>query len=110
MPSLPPRNVTGDRLGNMLRIYLHAHQVKDSWCVQYLEADLKTSVGRMYDYSSLDRVREILTRASADGEARETFESGIRRWGIGACFLTLTAEQYKKLRDSRTTPVPKLKR
>jgi hypothetical protein len=50
----------------MPRVYLHALEVKDWWCVQYLEADLKTSVGRGYRYSHLDRVREVLTRASAD--------------------------------------------
>jgi hypothetical protein len=85
----------------MPRIYLHALQVKDWWRVQYLEADLRTSVGRMYQYPRLDRVRDILTRANADGAANEEFESGIRKWGIGACFLTLTPEQYKKLKASR---------
>jgi hypothetical protein len=52
----------------------------------------------MYQYSSLDRVRDILRRANADAEAREEFESGIRKWGIGACFLNLTEEQYRKLK------------
>jgi hypothetical protein len=32
----------------------------------------------MYQYPSLDRVRDILTRANADGAANEEFESGIR--------------------------------
>jgi hypothetical protein len=82
----------------MPRIYLHALQVKDWWRVQYLEADLRTSVGRGYHYTDLDRVRDILRRANADAEAWEEFESGIRKWGIGACFLNLTEEQYRKLK------------
>jgi hypothetical protein len=64
----------------------------------------------MFHYADLDQVRDILQRANSDSEAREKFESGIRRWGIGACFITLTPEQYKKLKDSRTRPVPKLNR
>jgi hypothetical protein len=64
----------------------------------------------MFHYIDLDRVRELLNRGNVEAEERENFESGIRRWGIGACFITLTPEQYKKLKDSRTTPVPKLKR
>jgi hypothetical protein len=83
----------------MPRIYLHALQVKDWWRVGYLDADLKTSVGRVFHYSNLDRVRDILARANADAAVREEFESGIRKWGIGACFLTLTEGQYKKLKE-----------
>jgi hypothetical protein len=50
MPSLPQRKLTGARLGDMPRIYLHAIQRGEFWLVRYLEADLKTSVGRMYHY------------------------------------------------------------
>jgi hypothetical protein len=82
-------------------VYLHTHCVKQFWVVQYLEADLKTPLGRMYRYTDLNFVRDILTRVHTDVEAWEKFESGIRRWGIGACFITLTPEQYKKLKASR---------
>jgi hypothetical protein len=40
-----------------------------------------------------------LTRANAGDTAREEFESGIRKWGIGACFLNITEEQYRKLKS-----------
>lgn len=87
------------------RVYLHALQ-RTGWVVQFLEEDLKTPVGKMFTYANLDGVRELLTRGNADAEAREEFESGIRRWGIGACFLTLTAEQYKRLKSHpRPRPV-----
>jgi hypothetical protein len=82
----------------MPRVYIHSIERGEFWCVRYLDPDLKTSVGRVYHYSSLDRVRDILTRANADDTAREDFESGIRKWGIGACFLNLTEQQYRKLK------------
>ena len=82
------------------RVYLHALD-RHTWNVQFLEEDLKTPVGRMFTYTDLDSVRELLTRGNATAEAWEEFESGIRRWGIGACFITLTPEQYKRLKLSR---------
>jgi hypothetical protein len=67
-------------------VYLHTHCVKQFWVVQYLEADLKTPLGRMFHYTDLNFIRDIHTRAKAEAEAREQFESGIR-WGIGcSCF------------------------
>jgi hypothetical protein len=91
-------------------VYLHTHCVKQFWVVQYLEADLKTPLGRMFHYTNLNFVRDILRRLHLDVEAWEQFESGIRRWGIGSCYLKLTPEQYKKLRESRTALPPKLRR
>jgi predicted RNase H-like nuclease len=80
------------------RVYIHAHHYKDSWTVQYLEEDLKTPVGRMYCYSRIDQVREILKRADCLLEQWAKFEEGIRCWGIGACYLDLSSDQYKKLK------------
>jgi hypothetical protein len=82
------------------RVYLHASH-NHVWRVQFLEEDLRTGVGRMFTYSDLDSVRELLIRGNADTEAREEFENGIQRWNIGACYLTLTPEQYKKLKTKR---------
>jgi hypothetical protein len=81
--------------------------LREAWVVQYLEADLKTPLGRMFHYTDLNLVRGILTRVHANAESWEQFESGIRRWGIGSCYLKLTPEQYKKLNASRTAPVPR---
>jgi hypothetical protein len=74
------------------------HQYGDHWIVQYLEADLKTSVGRMYRYPSLDSVRDILDRTNASAEARAKFDAGLEQWGIGACYLDLIDEQYARLK------------
>ena len=43
-----------------------------------LAADLKTPLGRMFHYTDLNFIRNILTRLNADAEAWEQFESGIR--------------------------------
>jgi hypothetical protein len=64
----------------------------------------------MFHYTDLDRVRELLNRGNVEAGERESFEHGIRAWGIGACFIALTPDQYKKLKSSRTVSVPKLKR
>jgi hypothetical protein len=47
-------------------VYLHTHCVKQFWVVQYLEADLKTPLGRMFHYTDLNFVRDILARKIAD--------------------------------------------
>jgi hypothetical protein len=81
------------------RVYLYCSNYAGYWYVQYLEAHLRTSLGpRRSRYTDLDRVREILRRADARTEAWEEFERRLRRWGIGACYLDLTDDQYAKLR------------
>jgi hypothetical protein len=64
----------------------------------------------MFTYTDLDQVRELLTRGNVTTQDREEFEAGIRGWNIGGAYLTLSPEQYKKLKNSRAAPVPKLKR
>jgi hypothetical protein len=70
------------------RVYIHCHHYADHWTVQWLEEDLKTPLGRMYRYSRVDQVREILKRADCSLEEWGKFEEGIRCWGIGACYLS----------------------
>jgi hypothetical protein len=77
--------------------------------VHFLEEDFKTHVGRMFTYVNLDEVRYLLTRGNATAQDREEFEASMRQWNIGGCYLTLTPVQYKRLKDSQTKPVPKLK-
>jgi hypothetical protein len=49
-------------------------------------------------YSTLEQVRELLCRFKIDVEAMNDFESCLRRWSIGACFVTLTPRQYAALK------------
>lgn len=85
------------------RVYIHASQFADRWFVQYLEGDLKSPIGRLYTYSSIDQVREILRRADCSLEEWGKFEEGIRCWKIGGCFVSLTSEQYNALRGNGRT-------
>ena len=82
------------------RVYIHTSHYGDRWFVQYLEADLKTPLGRMYTYSRIDQVRAILKRADCSMEQWGKFEEGLRCWGIGACFIELSHDQYRKLKPT----------
>ena len=70
----------------MHRVYIHCHHYANHWTVLYLQEDLKTPVGRMYRYSRIDQVREILKRADCSLEEWAKFEEKIRCWGGGACY------------------------
>ncbi|RSL15557.1 hypothetical protein EDE15_1048 [Edaphobacter aggregans] len=84
------------------RVYVHVthapHQYGEHFTVRYLEEDLKTPLGRMYRYTRIDQVREILKRADYAPEQWGKFEEGLRCRGVGACYLDLKSEQYKKLK------------
>ena len=84
------------------RIYLQAthspHHYGEHWTVQYLEDDLKTPIGRMYRYSHINQVRQILHRADCAPDQLAKFEEGLRCRGVGTCSLEITHEQYKKLK------------
>ena len=108
-PPHPGRERRCPKCDHPHRVFLHASH-NAYWRVHFLEEDLQTGVGRLFTYINLDEVRYLLTRGNATAEDREEFEASIRQWNIGGCYLILTPEQYKKLKDSQTKPVPKLKR
>ncbi len=70
------------------------------WSVQFLELDLKTSVGRIRRFSSIHKVRELIARTPTQlsAEARAKLEHDISN-GRGGIYLDLTREQYGKLSD-----------
>lgn len=81
----------------MHRVYIHCSRYKDFWWVQYLEPDLKTSVHNRIDrYTDFRSVEEILSRVRIEPEQKAKFDD--KRWGIQACFIDLTEEQYTKLK------------
>ena len=82
------------------RVYIHASYFGERWFVQYLETDLKTPVGYLHAYKRIDQVMEILKRANCSRDQWRKFEEGIQGWGIGACYLDLTGEQYQTLKQS----------
>ena len=72
---------------------------RHGWQCQFLEADLKTPLPKRLHFSSPDKIIELVERGGGlrDQESRLMLEQGISM-GRGGVFLSLTAEQYRKLR------------
>jgi hypothetical protein len=73
---------------------------RQGWQVQFVEADLKTPLPRMYTFADPEKIRELARRGEAMGtsEARQMLEYGIEV-GRGGCYLRLTPGQYRALRQ-----------
>lgn len=82
------------------RVFMTFFQ-RQGWQVQFVEADLKTPLPRMFAFKDPDKIRELARRGEAMGtsEDREMLEYGIEV-GRGGCYLRLTPEQYRKLRGT----------
>jgi hypothetical protein len=72
---------------------------RQGWCVQFLESDLKTPVGRIRTLGSVEKVRELIDRTPTpmNLETRNMVEHAISK-GRGGIYLQLTGEQYLKLK------------
>ena len=66
-----------------------------------LEMDLKTSLPRKLHFASSDKLAELVARGCGltDQESRLMLDQAIAT-GRGGVFLSLTAEQYARLRNS----------
>ena len=73
--------------------------LREGWYVQFLEADLKTSLPRTLTFADPEKIRELARRGEAwgDSESRQVLEHAIEN-GRGGCYLRLTPEQYRALR------------
>ena len=71
----------------------------DGWYCQFLEADLKPPLPRELTFAGPDKILEIYARFGVDKklEDRSAPEYGINI-GRGSVWLSLTAEQYSKLK------------
>jgi hypothetical protein len=80
------------------KVYMYFFH-RDGWYCQLLEPDLKTPLPRKFTFGTADKVRELVERAGGlkNTEDRQRFEYGLTV-GRGGVNLTLTEEQYKKLR------------
>jgi hypothetical protein len=81
------------------RVYMY-FQYRNGWQCQFLEANLKTSLPRKLHFTSLDKVVELVERGGGikEQESRLMLNQAIAT-GRGGVFLSLTAEQYSKLRS-----------
>jgi len=80
------------------RVYM-VFQDRYGWHCQFLEADLKTSLPKHLHFTSSDKIIELVERAGGfkDQESRLMLDQGIAM-GRGGVFLSLTDEQYRKLK------------
>ena len=88
------------------RIYM-CFSLRGAWCVQFLEADLKTPLPRQLTFRDSAKIREMFDRFSDRKmlEDRNALDNAIES-GRGGIYLNLTAEQYSELKkggsDERT--------
>jgi hypothetical protein len=80
------------------RVYM-SFFLSHGWVVQFLESDLKTSVGRIRTLGSVDKVRELINRTPTpmNLEVVNMLDHAINK-GRGGIYLQLTREQYMKLK------------
>jgi hypothetical protein len=80
------------------RVYL-SFQDRLGWQCQFLEADLKTPLPKCLHFTSPDKIIELVERGGGfpDQESRLTLDQDISK-GRGGVFLSLTEEQYEKLK------------
>jgi hypothetical protein len=72
---------------------------RKDWQCQFLEADLKTPLPKRLHFASPDKIVELVERGGGfkDQESRLMLYQGIVT-GRGGVFLSLTEEQYSKLK------------
>lgn len=70
--------------------------LRSGWQVQFVEADLKTPLPRMFTFADLEKIRELARRceASATSQARQVLEYAIENGRGGFC-LNLTPTQMR---------------
>ena len=73
--------------------------LRNEWCCQFLEKDLKTPLPRKVVLKDADEILQMAMRGGArmDTEKRQAFDYAIEM-GRGGVWLDLTDEQYQRLR------------
>jgi hypothetical protein len=74
-------------------------KIDRGWFCQFLEQDLKTSLPCKLTFASPGKIRELYDRLGIDKklEDRSALDYGINT-GRGSVWLSLTPEQYSKLK------------
>jgi len=73
-------------------------QQHNVWDLSFLEPDCRTVVGRRFDIPSDQELFALAERGGADlSEIRQSNA----RWNKGSTWLSLTEEQYRRLREKR---------
>lgn len=82
----------------MRRIYM-SFFLRKGWVCGFLEEDLKTAIGRGCILASPEKVKDLISRTPTrmDLAAHQAVDHGIEN-GRGGLFLSVTDEQYQKLK------------
>jgi hypothetical protein len=80
------------------RVYM-SFMLAGGWHCQFLEPDLKTSLPRKFIFQTSEKVEELIRRGGGmkDLAAKQAVEQAINK-GRGGVFLSLTVEQYARLK------------
>jgi hypothetical protein len=83
------------------RVYM-SFQCRLGWHCQFLEEDLQTPLPRKLRFASPDKVVELVERGGglSNLESRQALDQAIEI-GRGGVFLSLSEEQYAKLKANR---------
>ena len=92
-------SMTGEEVRH--RVYM-SFQCRFGWHCQFLEQDLKTPLRKKLHFASSDMVVELVERGGglSSLESRQALDQAIEI-GRGGVFLSLTEEQYAKLKANR---------
>jgi hypothetical protein len=73
--------------------------LRAGWYVSFLEPDLKTPLARTFNFADPEKIRDLARRGGALDtlESKQMMEQAIET-GRGGLFLSLTEDQYRKLR------------
>ena len=82
-----------------MQFFVRGVQGRDEWIVNFLEVDMKTPVSRIRTFKSGEKIRQMAERGGALKlqEDHQALDYALKH-GRGGLFLTLTPEQYEKLK------------
>lgn len=81
------------------RVYV-SFFLRNGWHIGFLEADLRTSIGRGRTFQSEDKLLALAERGAEDNSlaGKQAFDEAIRK-GRGGLWLLLTDEQHRALKQ-----------
>ena len=102
-PPWPILGYSGERICDKCRpvtrrVYMSFFQ-RQGWTVQFIEDDCKTLIGRIRKFPDETSIRALIdrTQTKLNTEDRQALDYAFSN-GRGGLYLTLTAEQYRKLK------------
>lgn len=88
-----------DRCAGTHKVYLTFFRRRDGWVCSFVEADLKTPIGRVRQFGTADKLRDLVARTPTrfDLAGKQALEHALQG-GRGGLYLELTDDQYRALK------------